>query len=93
MGCSELDELNRELKQINAGVTVRQKGNRLYLRGTFPPKPGSSKQKPHQQDLKLGIYSNPAGLKRAKIEALRVGSLLASKTFTSMLQEGSRHHL
>ncbi len=77
-----LKEINSELKSIRAGVVVRQKGDRLYLRGTFPPKPNSTKNQPHQQDLKLGIYANPAGFRRAAAEAMRVGGLLACKQFT-----------
>lgn len=59
-----LDAVNERLKAAKVGIKVRQKGNRLYLRGTLPPKPGAEKQHPHQQDLSLGIYANPAGLER-----------------------------
>ncbi len=76
-----LNEINSELKSQLCGVVVYIRGERLYLRGTFPPKPNSSKTKPHQQDLALKIYANPAGLKRAAAEALRVGGLLACKQF------------
>ena len=74
-------DLNCELKAAKIGVTVRQKGDRLYLRGTFTPKPGSNKIKPCQQDIPLGIYANPAGFQRAKVEALNASAALASKNF------------
>lgn len=77
-----LDKVNTELKGANIGVVVEQRGKRLYIRGTFPPKPGSGKTKPHQQILSLGIYANPAGFRRAKAEAIRVGGLLACKEFS-----------
>jgi integrase len=76
-----LDKLNAELKAIRAGVSIEQRGERLYLRATLPPKPGSGKTSPHQQTISLGIYANPSGFKRAKGEALRVSGLLACKDF------------
>ncbi|MBW4683480.1 MAG: site-specific integrase [Microcoleus vaginatus WJT46-NPBG5] len=76
-----LSEVNAELKAARIAVVVRVRGDRLSLPGTFPPKPGSQKIAPHQQDLALSIYANPAGFRRAKAEALRVGGLLACKEF------------
>jgi hypothetical protein len=57
-------------------------GMRLCLRGTFPPKPNSGKIKSYQQRLYLGIYANPAGIKKAEAEAKKVGGLLACKEFS-----------
>jgi integrase len=76
-----LDAVNKRLRATKAGIQVRQKGNRLYLRGTLPPKPGGKRRHPHQQELSLGIYANPAGLERAESEARKVGALLACKEF------------
>ena len=76
-----LEAINDRLKKARIGVSLRQKGNRLYLRATLPPKPDSSKTKPHQQDVALKIYANPAGLKRADAEAKKLGALLACKEF------------
>jgi hypothetical protein len=76
-----LEAVNQQLKSANVGVQVRQKGNRLYLRATLPPKPGSEKHKPYQQEISLQIYANPAGLERAEAEARKVGALLACKEF------------
>ncbi|MFB2975813.1 hypothetical protein [Microseira sp. BLCC-F43] len=44
---NRLAEVNAELKAANIGVQVRQKGNRLCLRATLPPKPGSEDKKPY----------------------------------------------
>jgi hypothetical protein len=71
-----LDEVNARLKAGNIGVVVYQRGDRLSLRATFPPKPGIDKP-PYQQLLSLGIYANPAGLQFAESEAKKVGGLLA----------------
>lgn len=77
-----LKALNEELKNNRCGVQVRRKGNRLYLRATLPPKPGSAKDKPHQQEISLGCYANPAGYRRAKAEALRLSGDLAMGKFS-----------
>ena len=74
-------QINAELKSAKVGVTVLQRGDRLCLRGTFPPKPESTRTEPHQQNIPLGIYANPAGFQRAKTEALNAGAALASKSF------------
>jgi hypothetical protein len=70
-----LDAINARLKAAQVGVSIRQKGNRLYLRATLPPKPGSTKKHPHQQDVSLKIYANPAGLERAEAEARKLGAI------------------
>jgi hypothetical protein len=75
----EVEKINNRLKIAKVGVTVRQIGERLYLRATLPPKPGETK--PKQRDLSLGIYANPAGLKRAEAEARKLGGELACKEF------------
>jgi integrase len=76
-----LEAINERLRWAKLGVTVRQKGNRLYLRATLPPKPNSAHKKPHQQDLALGIYANPVGLERAEAEAHKLGAKLACREF------------
>ncbi|MBD2771218.1 integrase [Iningainema tapete] len=76
-----LEAVNERLKAARIGVRVDKRGDRLSLRATFPPKPGSGKQKPHQQHLSLGIYANPAGLQQAEAEAKVVGGLLAAGRF------------
>ncbi|MDA0673176.1 MAG: hypothetical protein O3C67_05660, partial [Cyanobacteria bacterium] len=76
-----LEAVNKRLREAQIGVQVLQRGNRLSLRGTFPPKPGAAKQYPHQQNIALSTYANPAGLERAEAEAFKVGALLACKEF------------
>lgn len=73
--------INERLKAARTGVRVMQRGDRLSLQATLPPKPGSGKTKPHQQVISLGIYANPAGLETAEAKALEVGSLLAQRRF------------
>jgi integrase len=76
-----LEAVNERLKAGNVGVAVYQRSDRLSLRATFPPKPGSGKLTSHQQYLSLGIYANPAGLQRAEAEAKEIGGLLANGRF------------
>jgi len=76
-----LNRINQQLKEKKAGVAILQKGNRLYLQATLPPKPGVNKP-PHQQQLSLGIYANSEGLIHAKAEALRLSRLLATQSFS-----------
>lgn len=74
-------EANRKFKESALGVTIRVDGDRLYLVATLPPKPTSRKQYPHQQQISLGVYANPAGLAYAKKEAIALSGLIASKQF------------
>jgi integrase len=60
---------------------VRQRGAKLSLRATLPPKPGSGKSDWHQQDISLGIYANIAGFQRAEAEAKLLGGRIASASF------------
>lgn len=76
-----LEAVNQRLEAGKVGVKVRARGDRLSLRATLPPRPGSSKIKSYQQDIALGIYNNPAGLQRAEAEAKIVGGLLARGEF------------
>ena len=78
----KLEEINAELKAAKIGVQIQQRGDRLSLVATLPPKPGSEKTTPYQQRIALGIYANPAGYKRAKAEALALGGLVATKQFS-----------
>jgi len=86
---TKIDEINARLKRANLGISVVQKGDRLALRATFPPKKNSVIRQPHQQWLCLGVYANDAGLAYAEAEAYKVGSLLAVKAFNWGLYDES----
>jgi integrase len=77
-----IEEVNARLKAGNVGVRVDQVGSRLRLRATLPPKPGSDKDKPYQQQINLGIYANPDGLAEAEAKARELGVMLARGTFS-----------
>ena len=77
-----LRQVNARLKAGKIGVTILPKGNRLYLRGTLPPRPASLKSRPHQQEIAIGLEATPQGLLQAEKEALKVGGLLACGEFS-----------
>ena len=72
-----LAAINQRLKDSYAGVSILQRGARLSLRGTFPPKPGSDRTQPHQQTISLGIMANSEGLRQAEAIALEIAGQLA----------------
>ncbi len=77
----QLKEAKERLREQKIGIAITQRGNRLYLRGTLPPKPGSNRTNWHQQDIPLHIYANSMGIKRAEAEARKVGALIVLKEF------------
>ncbi len=76
-----LDKANDRLKRYKTGILIYKRGNKLSLRGTLPPKPGSDKNKPYQQYLSLGVYCNAAGIKQAEDKAKLLSSQLALEKF------------
>lgn len=76
-----LAQANGRLKDSKVGVTIEIKGGRLYLRGTFPPKPNDDKVSSYQQRIALGFHANPTGVKLAEQEARKVGALLDCNQF------------
>jgi hypothetical protein len=77
----QLKQVQQRLREQKIGVALMPRGNRLYLRATLPPKPGSNKTDSHQQDIALGIYANSIGIERAEAEARQVGALMALGKF------------
>lgn len=69
-----LEEINKRLKVSRMGVSLRQRGDTLSLRATLPPRPGSEKTQPYQQDLALKMYANPAGMKAAEDKAIELAA-------------------
>jgi integrase len=83
-------QANGRLKSAKVGMAIERKGDRLYLRGIFPPKPDSDKKAPYQQRLALGIHANPLGVKLAEAEARKVGALIDCKEFLWLPYLGDR---
>jgi|SRR6476469_308441 len=82
MSSDRINQANGRLRAAKVGVTIQQIGNRLYLKATLPPKPSSTKLRPYQQRIALGIHANPAGISLAEKEARKVGALLDCGEFS-----------
>ena len=76
-----VSQINDRLKAARTGCVVEQRGNKLALVATLPPRPGSKRTKRCQQRIPLGVYANTNGLKRAESLAKLVGIQLAEGKF------------
>lgn len=70
-----LDRLNAKLEKVK----IRQKGNRLYLRATLPPKTGEGTWK--QTDVRTGCPATDDGYKAAYAKAQKLESDLIFERF------------
>lgn len=77
----KLAQVNGRLRAAKVGVGVEVLGDRLRLRATLPPRPGSQKTNPYQQRISLGLPANLDGLRQAEKEARLVGAQLAAREF------------
>lgn len=78
----QIDAANQRLKNALFPVNIRQRGNKLTLRATLPPKPNSSREQPYQQAITLGLPANTMGIQQAEIEAVKVGTQLITGDFS-----------
>ena len=76
-----LVKVNARLKAAQLGLQIERRGEKLALRGTLPPRPGSDRQQPHQQRIPLKLPASKAGLKQAEQEAKIVAAKLIEQTF------------
>ncbi|MBW4526065.1 MAG: site-specific integrase [Phormidium tanganyikae FI6-MK23] len=78
---ARISQTNYRLKAAQLGLQVERRGIKLALRGTLPPRPDSSRLRPYQQRLSLGIPATPAGLKQIEQEAKIVAAQLIQDKF------------
>ncbi|MGF1512289.1 MAG: site-specific integrase [Elainellaceae cyanobacterium] len=76
-----LRQINQRLKAAQLGVQLECRGQKLSLRATLPPRPGSSRLQAYQQRLSLGLPANKSGLKQAEQEAKIVAAKLLEGCF------------
>jgi integrase len=78
-----MSDFKERINQANQGlekVSIREKDNRLYVRGRyFPPKPGDSKG--GRYEISLGVSATPAGLKVAIAKAKDIDNALVWEKF------------
>jgi hypothetical protein len=78
----KVDAVNERLKVAQLPVTLKVRGRTISLVATLPPKPGSTKVRPHQQTIALGVPDSKMGIQRAEREAKIVGALLINGQFS-----------
>lgn len=68
------DDLDNKIQAINRSletITLRRKGDKLYVRGRkFPPRPGETTAK--QEEFALGCNATIAGLRMTKLKAQEI---------------------
>jgi hypothetical protein len=83
MAITSFDQLQEKISALGLRVSVRRKGEALYLRAVLPPRPGSKSQQtePHQQDLTLKVQANRYGFEVALEKAIALGLALGRGEF------------
>jgi integrase len=76
-----LAAVNGRLKQSRSVARIRDRSGRLELRATLPPKPGSDRPYPYQQEIGLRVPHNIDGLKRAEQLAMVLSAELIGGSF------------
>ncbi len=74
-------EVNERLKDARVRLRLMVRGGRIWVQGTFPPKPGSDRPRPYQQRFTLKLSANPDGFRRAEHEARLIGAELEAREF------------
>lgn len=70
---SLLRAANARLKAGKIGVSLESRNGYLYIRGTFPPKPGSDRASPYQQRQALKVPVSPEAIKEAELQCNLIG--------------------
>ncbi len=76
-----LATVNQRLKAAQLGLKIERRGEKLNLRGTLPPRPGSPRLRPSQQRIPLGLPAHKAGLKQIEKTAKVIAAQLIENTF------------
>jgi hypothetical protein len=76
-----ITQLNTRLKAARLGMQIERRGDKLNLRGTLPPKPGSGKLRPSQQRLSLSLPATKAGLKQVEQQAKVIAGQVLQGSF------------
>lgn len=77
----QIAKINQRLKLAQMGLQIERRGQKLSLRGTLPPRPGSTRLNPHQQRISLDLPATPIGLKQAEQEVKIIAAQLIQKSF------------
>lgn len=73
----DIKTANEQLTKEGVRIKLKQRNRALFLVGTLPPKPGSSKVKPYQQEISLKAkQASPENIALAMVEARMVDQAL-----------------
>ena len=72
-------DANARLKSLK--IAIVQRGDRLSLQATLPPKPGNDKEKWYQQRISLELRANIDGVRFAEAKAREISGLLLASAF------------
>lgn len=78
---ARMGQANQRLKAAQLGIQIERRGQKLALRGTLPPRPGSHRLRPHQQRVSLGLPATLKGLKEAEQQAKIIAGQLLQHDF------------
>ncbi|HEY9648300.1 MAG TPA: hypothetical protein V6C88_18120 [Chroococcidiopsis sp.] len=78
---ARIAQTNQRLKAARMGLTIERRGDKLSLRGTLPPRPGSARLRSHQQRIRLDLPATAAGLKQAEQEVKIIAAALIQNNF------------
>ncbi len=76
-----LSAVNGRLAIARVRVKLQVRGGRIWVQGTFPPKPGSDRPRDYQQQFSLKVPASDEGFRQAEKEARLIGAELVSKEF------------
>ncbi|HIK42127.1 hypothetical protein [Thermoleptolyngbya sp. M55_K2018_002] len=76
-----VEGINAALSNPETGVRLLLRGDKLALRATLPPRPGSARNRPAQTTIALGVYATPSGLEYARARAFDLASELSRSAF------------
>lgn len=77
----QIAKANQRLKIAQLGLQIDRRGNKLSLRGTLPPRPGSHRLQSYQQRISLNLPATTSGLKQAEQEAKVIAAQLIQNCF------------
>ncbi len=76
-----LEAVNDRLRASHIGIEILQRGRKLSLSATLPPKPGKGASKPRQQIISTNKYATPEELEEAEALAMELRSQLQRDRF------------
>ena len=76
-----INAAQQRLKVAKIRVSIRRKGDAIFLRATLPPKPGHHRSRPFQQRIALFLPCTKRGIKLAQARAVTLGNELIENKF------------